>query len=351
MPWVLFLVSVSYALFAQRFTQKWKIGCHHFLLLSAIIHMAMFWFKWSTPPIPSLYFLMHSGFYILTQSFFSLMYRFVFAVGFNQYFDDTTITTLSFFHMTKAILVLSSITTSADRLSSFSISFTVTVFNGTFSTLFNQTAPVAAISFSIKERSNEELWWIYQLWYNYLILHVLVNLWWSCQLWYDNLILYVLVNCLLIRQLRILQAPNLDQRNRLYPCKGKIECQQPKVCIQFYRLVFHKLLASMSTKIGNHLFVITYCLLREVVGKTLFIHFIIKDRTFLNLSFGSKEVLSAKWTYFIISSNLFLDIIEGKASLWTSAEYSQNIGGQERSTYPLMRRIAIKALISCNSSL
>ena len=42
----------------------------------------------------------------------------------------------------------------------------------------------------------EELWWIYQLWYNYLILHVLVNLWWSCQLWYDNLILYVLVNCL-----------------------------------------------------------------------------------------------------------------------------------------------------------
>ena len=90
--------------------------------------------------------------HFFVQSFFCLMYRFVFAVGFNQYFDDTTITTLSFFHITKAILALSSITTSADRLSSFFISFTV--FNSTFSTLFNQTAPVAAISFSIKERSN-----------------------------------------------------------------------------------------------------------------------------------------------------------------------------------------------------
>ena len=43
-------------LFAQRFKQKSKIGHHHFLLLCAIIYVAVFWSKRSTPPIPSMHF-------------------------------------------------------------------------------------------------------------------------------------------------------------------------------------------------------------------------------------------------------------------------------------------------------
>ena len=78
---------------------------------------------------------------------FSLMYRFVFAVGFNLYFDDITVTTFLSFHLTKAILALSLITISDDALSSFSIFFTG--FNCAFSTLFNQTVLVAALSFSL----------------------------------------------------------------------------------------------------------------------------------------------------------------------------------------------------------
>ena len=75
------------------------------------------------------------------------MYRFVFAVGFNPHFDDITVTTLLSLHLTKAILALS-----ADPHSSFSIFFTG--FNGVFSTLFSGAVPVAAIPFSLMERSN-----------------------------------------------------------------------------------------------------------------------------------------------------------------------------------------------------
>ena len=125
------------------------------LLLCAIIYVAMFWSKQSTPPIPSLYFLMHWGCSILTRPFFSLMYRFVFAVGFSPYFDDITVTTLLSLHVTKAILALSSITASPDPLSSFCVS--LTGFNGAFYTLFNRTVTVAAIPFSLQERSNWRL--------------------------------------------------------------------------------------------------------------------------------------------------------------------------------------------------
>ena len=83
---------------------------------------------------------------------FSWCTRFVFAVGFNPYFDDITFTILLSFNLMKTILVLSSITTSANPLSSFSISFTC--FNGAFSTLFNGTVSVATISFSLKKLSN-----------------------------------------------------------------------------------------------------------------------------------------------------------------------------------------------------
>ena len=82
------------------------------------------------------------------------IYRFLFAVGFSPYFDDITVTNLLSFHLTKAILALSSIIVSADHPSSFSIFFTG--FNVAFSTLFNRTVLVAAISFSLKERNNWE---------------------------------------------------------------------------------------------------------------------------------------------------------------------------------------------------
>ena len=59
----------------------------------------------------------------IDSNFLLLMYRYVFAVEFNPYFDDITVTTLLFVHLTKAILELPSITTLADPLSSFSISF------------------------------------------------------------------------------------------------------------------------------------------------------------------------------------------------------------------------------------
>ena len=43
LPWALFLVPVNLkCIFAQRPTQKRKIGHHHFLLLCAIIYVAMF---------------------------------------------------------------------------------------------------------------------------------------------------------------------------------------------------------------------------------------------------------------------------------------------------------------------
>ena len=72
-----------------------------------------------------------------------------------------------------------------------------------------------------------------------------------------------------------------------------MELQQPKVCIQIFTgFVFYELFVSMSTKVGKHCFVNTYCLLREVVGKTLFIQ--CKGRTLLNLTCGLKDVLSAK---------------------------------------------------------
>ena len=59
---------------------------------------------------------MHWGCSMSTWPFFPLMYCFVFAVGFSTYFDDITVTILLSFHLTKAILAISSITTSADDI-------------------------------------------------------------------------------------------------------------------------------------------------------------------------------------------------------------------------------------------
>ena len=93
-----------------------------------------------------------STFLLVDVPFFVLFCLFFFAVEFSPYFYDATVTTLLSFHLTKAILALSWIRTSADPLSSFFISFIG--FNGVFSTLFNQTVTVAAIPFSLKERCN-----------------------------------------------------------------------------------------------------------------------------------------------------------------------------------------------------
>ena len=88
----------------------------------------------------------------IDPKFFLLDVPFCFCSRFSPYFDDIRVTTFLSFHLTKAILGFSSITTLADPLSSFCISFTG--FNSAFSFLFNRTVPVAAILFYLNERSN-----------------------------------------------------------------------------------------------------------------------------------------------------------------------------------------------------
>ena len=96
------------------------------------------------------------------------------------YFDDITVNTLLLFHLTKAILVLSLITKSANTLYRFSNFFNG--FNGAFSTLFNRTLPVAAIPFFLSRNVViEDLWRSYQLWDDNLILHVFANCLLTCQ--------------------------------------------------------------------------------------------------------------------------------------------------------------------------
>lgn len=81
------------------------------------------------------------------------------------------ISTLLSFHLTKAVLTLSSITISTDPFSSFSFFFTD--FSGAFSTLFILTVPVAVIPFSLKDLLIEDLPRSYHLWNDNLILSVL----------------------------------------------------------------------------------------------------------------------------------------------------------------------------------
>ena len=88
----------------------------------------------------------------IDPKFFLLDVPFCFCSRFSPYFDDIRVTTFLSFHLTKAILGFSSITTLAVPLSSFCISFTG--FNSAFSFLFNRTVPVAAILFYLNERSN-----------------------------------------------------------------------------------------------------------------------------------------------------------------------------------------------------
>ena len=82
------------------------------------------------------------------STFLLLIYCNVFAVEFNPYFDDITVTTLLFFHLTKAILELSLIAASADPLFSFSISFIG--FSGAFSTLIKLYLLQQSLSLSTK---------------------------------------------------------------------------------------------------------------------------------------------------------------------------------------------------------